>query len=190
MGHCFFWRGVKYYTRLRNKAPLFTSSMGRLIDAFAALLDLGDVQSYEGRSSHETGSTGMAGGKSERPRTISIFTIKGNDYWLSGVPNNGYWILMQQKMPKRWPYLWHSLAILILDQADHTNCHQIALSGGVFQNAYLVDALLERNKGRCRIFCTKSLSPNDENILWDNWRYTSWPKKKFNNKIKNSNTMC
>ena len=154
----------KYYTRLRKKTSLFTSSMGRLIDAFAALLDLGDVQSYEGEAAMKMEALAWQA-EEGCDQKLYPFTIKDQviDYDLAAQQ----WItdLDEGKDAKTMAAtFWHSLAALILDQAEHTHCDQIALSGGVFQNAYLVDALLERNGGRCRIYLHKEFSPNDENI--------------------------
>ncbi|HNV30549.1 MAG TPA: hypothetical protein PKJ83_15490, partial [Cyclobacteriaceae bacterium] len=42
--------------------------------------------------------------------------------------------------------------------------HQVALSGGVFQNALLVDLIWETLHQHNRIFIHHELSPNDENI--------------------------
>ncbi|MDZ7647818.1 MAG: hypothetical protein U5K54_11895 [Cytophagales bacterium] len=44
------------------------------------------------------------------------------------------------------------------------NFHQVALSGGVFQNALLVELIYERLPEDSEIFMHQELSPNDENI--------------------------
>lgn len=164
MGHCFSEEEWKYYTRLRNKAPLFTSSMGRLIDAFAAMLDLGDVQSYEGEVAMKLEAMAWQAEVVD-DQQLYVFTIKGNIIDYSKAAEQWIFDLEAAKDAKTMAAtFWHSLAVLILEQADHTNCHRIALSGGVFQNAYLIDALLTRNKGQNQIFLHKEFSPNDENI--------------------------
>ena len=138
--------------------------MGRLIDAFAAMLDLGDVQSYEGEVAMKLEALAWQAGEVDDQEPY-VFTIKGNIIDYSSAAEQWILDLEAAKDAKTMAAtFWHSLAILILEQADHTNCHRIALSGGVFQNAYLIDALFARNKGKNQIFLHKEFSPNDENI--------------------------
>ena len=154
----------QYYMRLVNNSPLHTSSMGRLIDGFASLLGLCDIQTYEGEAAMKLEALAWRVAKGQ-PNDFYQFglTDKGIDY----TPALVQWIHEIQRgcdpheMAKKF---WYSLANLILQQSRHYNCAQMALSGGVFQNAFLVDALFELSRGQHQIYLHNQFSPNDENV--------------------------
>jgi hydrogenase maturation protein HypF len=58
----------------------------------------------------------------------------------------------------------NGLAELVYQISDIYECNQLAFSGGVFQNALLVDTLLALNKGERLLYFQKNVSPNDEGI--------------------------
>jgi len=60
--------------------------------------------------------------------------------------------------------VFHSLASMIYKISDETGVKHLAFSGGVFQNAVLVDNLLKLKPDKTTLYFHKNLSSNDENI--------------------------
>lgn len=56
------------------------------------------------------------------------------------------------------------MATLIFQVARQQRLNHIAFSGGVFQNAILVDILKEIGKDDYILYFNRNISPNDENI--------------------------
>jgi hydrogenase maturation protein HypF len=59
---------------------------------------------------------------------------------------------------------FYTLAKLVFTMADKNGTRDVALSGGVFQNATLVDMLHEVGEKKYNLYFNRELSPNDENI--------------------------
>jgi len=157
------WR---IYRQLLSKpAALQTSSVGRLFDAVAALLGLADRQSYEGeaamrlealahRQAEATGDSfpagypvGEEGGN--LPTTELMRAIIRDRQ--KGVPG-GQTALRFHATLVDW----------IARTAGRWGAQRIAFSGGVFQNAFLVDLILHRLSQKHELFFHEQLSPNDE----------------------------
>ena len=58
----------------------------------------------------------------------------------------------------------NTLVAFIKRIADQLGIKHIAFSGGVFQNALLVDLIIHRMNRNYQLFWHQELSPNDENI--------------------------
>jgi len=154
----------KVYTKALENNTLKTSSVGRMFDAVASLLDIIDVTSYEGEAAMLLEN--LAG------------QYKGNTYFdfLEGVE--------YEKIPSKVLIgnilqakskgvadaqiahsFIHTLALVVLRAAAQGGVKTIAGSGGVFQNALLIEKLLELAKNRGIEFkINRILSSNDENI--------------------------
>lgn len=156
-----------YKTMLNKKDIPGCSSVGRIFDAVACLLGICDKQSYEGEAA-------------------LLLETKAQEY----VDDNGYafsyyysadagnqsisaTVMLKQvlqdisankpvgQIAARFHF---SLVMLVKQLAEKMSCKRIAFSGGVFQNALLVDLMEYHLADRYELFFHKELSPNDENI--------------------------
>ncbi len=157
------------YQNLRSNTSLRTSSMGRLFDAVASLLDLCDINSYEGEAAMYLEA--LAGSSTADPRPLIHLDREGN------IPSRGLLEAIENALDQgRTPaetatdFLF-TLAGLILEKADREGCRHIAFSGGVFQNALLVSMIRQLNAGKNELYFHQELSPNDENIAYGQLMY-------------------
>jgi len=151
-----------YYLKLIQTRPaLFTSSIGRLFDAVASLLDICDHNSFEGEAAMllETWAA--------RGVCLSHYSVewKQHSFDTASLMQQIILDLDRQESVERIAYKFHVwLADVIYEVASKNQIQHVALSGGVFQNALLIDLLEERMKDNFNIYLNKELSPNDENI--------------------------
>ena len=122
-----------------------TTSIGRLFDAVSALLGLSQVASFEGEAAMALEF--LAGSEMEHTHP-QLYRIPLEPQHESQGPWMADWRplisaivrdISEQKMPSTIALGFHqALAMLIADVAERIQCHQIVLSGGVFQNAVLL----------------------------------------------------
>ena len=158
------------YQSLKEKTKLKTSSVGRLFDAVASLLNICDINTYEG----------------EAPILIenSITDYKLEDcksYCLNlkdgFIPTNElfYNLFMDYKnshsKEKIIQNFLYTLASIVYQIADMHKLKSIAFSGGVFQNTTLIDMVKEMGEGKYKLFFNRNLAPNDENISFGQIMY-------------------
>ena len=156
-----------YQKMIETGTYLKSSSMGRFFDAAASLILGIDRQSYEGEaammlescatevflSDHSEKKDYLQG--SETLETDVLRNIlKGVRFDLQ----NG---LIQGQIALNVHY---SLVMLIKRKATELGFNQLALSGGVFQNALLADLLIEELGDTFTLYFHQKLSPNDECI--------------------------
>lgn len=155
------------YSRLADNSDLMTSSMGRVFDAFAAIL-LPDVKNtFEGEASMKLEALAYEfTGEALRKPEFEFHTDTEANYTAN-------WLI--QAIEGRKNGIPHSeiaaafhfeLAKLIRHMAEKGSCRRIAFSGGVFQNALLTDILIGEMKDDYELFFHKELSPNDECIAF------------------------
>jgi len=160
---------LKTYNTLKQSNKLKTSSIGRLFDAVASLLNITDYNSYEGeaaillenlitdydvnlcKSYLRKTETNIS--PSEIIKNIAI-DIKSGESKENIVVN----------------FLF-TLANSIIEIAKINNYNHVALSGGVFQNSTLVDLVIELAPKQIKLYFHKDLSPNDENISFGQLMY-------------------
>ncbi|MGB5429045.1 carbamoyltransferase HypF [Eudoraea sp.] len=163
-------RTLNIYRTLLQKNSLKTSSVGRLFDAVASLLGICDTNTYEGEAAilmeQYVGSYQLSNCKAydviSETATIPTFDIIRNIFaeFGRGVPREA--IICN--------FLF-TLANLIFQVAHRQGLKQIALSGGVFQNAILVDMIKEIGKDDYILYFNMNISPNDENIALGQFMY-------------------
>ncbi len=157
-----------YHKLLAKENSLKTSSVGRIFDAIAALLGLMDKQSYEGEAAMRLENIATRYFKTHGLDFAASYFTKAADY--TTVPTKSLLtkIILDLQKGKAKDYIaakFHfSMAMLIKTIADNLKIKKIAFSGGVFQNALLVDLIQHHLASEFELFFHQELSPNDENI--------------------------
>jgi hydrogenase maturation protein HypF len=153
-----------YYTKLLQSKPShYTSSVGRLFDAVSSLLDLCDYNSFEG----------------EAAMLLEACAVKGkclSHYHVDCVDDNPDCASILKQIitdidehvpPARIAYKFHKyLADVIASVIKQKQMAHVALSGGVFQNALLVELIEHKVGSEVKVYMHRNLSPNDENIAF------------------------
>nr|WP_262906199.1 carbamoyltransferase HypF [Hymenobacter terricola] len=163
-------REYDLYTRLLSHNQLKTSSVGRLFDAVASVLGLADVVSYEGEAALllETLATDYVArhGYELGHEYLRDWDGAGN------VPTQRILqeILDDVQADRPADFIaaafHHSLISIIEKVAAAQGVRRLAFSGGVFQNALLVDLLIERLSRSFTLLFHQQLAPNDECIAF------------------------
>jgi len=147
-----------------------TSSVGRLFDAVASLLDIQQHNRYEGQA----------------PMQLEFAALRASDvtssypFSVNAADNNhSAWILDWQPMieamlddiagkvtPEEIAATFHNtLAQMILKTAQHSEQHKIALSGGAFQNKLLVEKTIDLlSQHNIQVYTHQRVPPNDGGI--------------------------
>ena len=154
----------EYYLKLlQQKQNLLTSSMGRLLDGIAALLKIQSFNSYEGEATMKLEAVARSC-KSKSYEYYSIPVNKNRLEWAAMIEG----IIMDIKEKKDTAFIarkvFMSLAMLVKNVAIRSGFRKISFSGGVFQNAFLVDLVIELLQNKFELYFHKQLSPNDECI--------------------------
>ncbi|MFZ4059228.1 MAG: carbamoyltransferase HypF, partial [Ferruginibacter sp.] len=161
---------ANYQKIVQQNNHLQCSSMGRLFDAVAALLQLKSKQSYEGEAAMLLEEAALqyfqTNGWVMEESYFTTASIQCNvpvAHLIAGILLD---IEKQRSAPFIAAKFHYSLVHLIRIISKQLKVHYIAFSGGVFQNSVLVDwctLLLSQNH---TLFFHKDLSPNDENIAF------------------------
>ncbi|HJW15683.1 MAG TPA: carbamoyltransferase HypF, partial [Flavisolibacter sp.] len=144
-------------------SQLLTSSMGRLLDGIASMLDVLHINSFEGEAAMKLQA--MAEGSADKSlEYYSIPRFRNRLDWNIMVQE-----LMQDKLggipASRIAFkVFVSLAQCIRQTAKEFGVYKIAFSGGVFQNGLLVDLVIQLMAKDYQLFFHRQLSPNDECI--------------------------
>ena len=145
----------------KNLNSPLTSSIGRLFDAAASLLNLGNFNNYEGQAAMSLEfSTDLHTDSYYQFEIIKkeIFIIDWHPFiksLLNDKSNNISVNIISTKFH-------NTLAQIILSIAEISNEEKVILSGGCFQNAVLLEKsteLLKRNG--LKVYCHQRVPPND-----------------------------
>lgn len=150
------------YSQLARQPHLTqTSSMGRLFDGVASLLGLCDKSSYEGEAALYLESAAQ----SANATLISPWYF-GKDGFTTEKLLHHVITDLRNKIPKEdIAYRFHlALVDWVESIALLHNQSRIAFSGGVFQNALLVELLTVQLSRKFELYFHQQLSPNDECI--------------------------
>jgi hydrogenase maturation protein HypF len=160
----------KLYRKVKSANTLKTSSMGRLFDAVASLLGICDLNSFEGEAAMLLEAASRTFEIDKASRLVRL-DDSGNipAQQLIGELKNRR-ISGQRPGQLAGDFIF-TLANLILEKAKQEGISKIACSGGVFQNALLVELLCALNTGSFELFFHRELSPNDENIPFGQLMY-------------------
>jgi len=153
---------------LRADDLLKVNSMGRIFDAVASLLNICDIQNYEGEAAMKLQLLAESYFEHNSLNMKESYFVKGAH--LRRIPTvtlfNG---IVKDIIQKRSNFfiaakLHFSLVQIIEIVAENTSIRNIAFSGGVFQNKLIVSLLEENLENKYNLFFNNQLSPNDENI--------------------------
>ena len=163
------------YQSLVNTTTLFSSSVGRIFDAVASLLDLCDKQTYEGEAAMYLQALAEEYVNENGFVMDNSYFKEGSHYYRIPTASLMQGILMDIKKQKTKNYIaakfHYSLVCLVDIVAKNIGVEKICFSGGVFQNALLVDWIQKEYRDIYQLFFHKNLSPNDENISFGQFVY-------------------
>ena len=146
-----------------------TSSAGRLFDAVAALLDVRDVVTYEGQAAIELEqAAGAAAGERGYPVTVgddAPFVIDGPGIVGAVLDDRAAGTDRSRIAARFHATLADAVALVCGRVRDLTGLGEVALTGGVFQNALLTALTLARLQERgFTVLTHRQVPPNDGGI--------------------------
>jgi len=166
---------------LITNTKFFTSSVGRIFDAVASLLDICDKQTYEGEAAMYLQSLAEEYVDENGFKMDESYFKEGSHYYRIPTVTLMQGIIRDIEKGKSKSYVaakfHYSLVCLIGIIAANVKVDKICFSGGVFQNALLVDWIQNEYSNKYDLYFHKDLSPNDENISFGQMVY-------FDNDIK------
>ncbi len=147
-----------------------TTSIGRLFDGVSALLGLSQVASFEGEAAIALEFLADCEKRQTQPQPYRIpleTPSESQGPWVANwrplISDIVKELSSEQKSPSELALKFHhALARLIADVAERIQCHQIVLSGGVFQNALLLKlSEAELTKRGFAVYTPQLFGPND-----------------------------
>lgn len=136
--------------------------MGRFLDALLCIMGIDSKVSYEGEGVMKLET--LARDSYPHMAYYSFELREEKILWNSFFEE----FLLDIKMNKETGFIArkiiNSLVEMILLMSDKFKINKLAFSGGVFQNALLVDLIIENTKKSKKVYFQKEVSPNDEGV--------------------------
>lgn len=153
-----------YYLKLiEHNQAIQTSSMGRLLDGIAAILGLQHINTYEGEAAMKL-EVAARNCTDTITGYYTVSVIEGKLLWQQMV----YEIAYDKKAGISVSYIAKKVFVTLVKAieiiAESCSTKKLAFSGGVFQNALLIEIIAEKLSPAYELFFHKKLSPNDECI--------------------------
>lgn len=156
------------YQSLISTTNLFSSSVGRVFDAVASILNICDKQTYEGEAAMYLQALAEDYVEVNGFAMDESYFKEGSHYYRIPTVSLIQGIVSDIKKGKEKKYIaakfHYSMVCIVGIVAKYIKVEKICFSGGVFQNTLLVDWMNHEYKGKYELFFHKNLSPNDENI--------------------------
>ena len=152
------------YNKKASESNLLNSSMGRLFDAVASILNLCDINDYEAQAAMLLEAKAREFVDKTNSAISYSVELEGDKIILNKLKQELIDDLHGGISKAKIALKFHlSLVEIIRMVSEAKNINKLAFSGGVFQNALLVE-LIEGRLNDKNLYFHKQLSPNDENI--------------------------
>jgi len=166
----------KIYTNLIEKSEVKTSSMGRFFDAVSFVLGYEKPIFFEGESAMWLEKISQEAFLTENTKTINLTDyLEGENF--ENIPTKKIFskIMEEKKSGINAGEIglnFHYTLIKAIEKiAQRFAVKKLAFSGGVWQNALLVDLAIEFLGDKFELHFHEKLSPNDENISFGQLNY-------------------
>ncbi len=161
---------LSIYQSLKKNNKLKTSSVGRLFDAVASLLNICDFNTYEGEAAILLENSILDYDLKTCKSYCSVSednSIKTEEFLFNLYSDINRGTPKEQVITN----FLYTLVSIIYQIAENENTNNIAFSGGVFQNTTLVDMIKEIGDSKYNLYFNRNLAPNDENIAFGQIMY-------------------
>jgi hydrogenase maturation protein HypF len=159
------------YRRMLDKGGgLQCSSMGRVFDGVAALLGLADNVSYEGEAAMLLETVAFRYFRQNGLKSIPLekeITWESEAFPVGELVSQVHGCFLKTQSVEYAAAFFHAQLIALIGAAARRyQCRKVACSGGVWQNALLVDLALEGLRPEFELFFHREISPNDEGVSY------------------------
>lgn len=173
----------KYYQQLiQQPATLLTSSMGRFLDGIAAILGIRMYNSYEGEAAMQLEAMArncIYKTSDYYPIPLANHRLDWQNFLIELIEDHQQKIHVSIIARK----VFFSLVKMVEQVSSYLQIDKIAFSGGVFQNAFLAELLVDQLGEKRQLYFHQQLSPNDECIGFGQLACYSLLKKTKNTNI-------
>lgn len=155
-------REWEFLNKALQKPSLLTSSIGRVFDGVAALLDIGMVQTFEGEAAMRL-EEAAARYLEHHPPVFDKPYLDQDTFHVGRLLSD----LEKGEPADKIAARFHcSLVAWIASTAAQLQPRRLAFGGGVFQNAVLQDLILTKLGTQYQLLFQRKLAPNDECIAY------------------------
>ena len=177
-----------YLKLLDNHKPVLTSSVGRVFDAVASILGLLSKSEFEAQAAillEQAAQNWIDKHGISTPDCYDAVLLSDGTVCSSTIIDGILEDIRRQEPIEKIAYKFHETLVLLISRiARKGEVKRVAFSGGVFQNAVLVDLIHSRMGDEYRLYFHEQLSSGDENISFGQITYHKLMTE-FNSKIKN-----